>query len=399
MKSINPNDIMTLDLESISYVTLKDGNMILVDDTIPQKTNKDKKNIPGSSTSGQNDIKGSPKEIIFEITSPLTLSFEGKIDTNKYKSNFKICSKITKNTSFTFDGIKTNQNNNNNFNNIEKNSKNDDKENKNNLNSYKAKNDRLKNNKITTNNNNNESSYSIQPSLKESETKQIKNIQNNNNNNNINNNINNNENDINFSKIEKEEYNQSNINTNLSIPMNFSNNNEDLTNSNNNQIKRKRTRGFGKGKRSRNSINAVCSLNIKAEEKYQINLINQFNSIVDKLNQEREKNPQYEKLENRKNNKTLRYYEIYKNKNNMKTITPSFLIDINNENLNEHNKRNTIYYNGLESRNNSLKNKIFYERINKPSSKISSNKIRNLRNKINRFSSGLVLPSNKMMYM
>lgn len=83
----------------------------------------------------------------------------------------------------------------------------------------------------------------------------------------------------------------------------------------------------------------------------------------------------------------------------MKTITPRFLIDINNENLNEHNKRNTIYYNGLESRNNSLRNKIFYERINKPSSKISSNGIRNLRNKINRFSSGLVLPSNKMMYM
>ena len=60
------------------------------------------------------------------------------------------------------------------------------------------------------------------------------------------------------------------------------------------------------------------------------------------MNQEREKDPQYEKLESRKNNKTLRYYEIYKNKNNMKTITPSFLIDIKNENLNEHNKRNTI---------------------------------------------------------
>lgn len=397
MKSINPNDIITLDLETISYVTLKDGNMILVDDTIPQKTNKEKKIIPESSTSDPNDRKGPPKEIIFEITSPLTLSFEGKIDTNKYKSNFKICSKIAKNTSFTFDGIKTNQNNNDNFNNIEKDNKNDDKENKNNLNSYKPKNNRLKNNKITTNNNYNESSYSIQPSLKESETKQIKNIQNNNSNNN--NNINNNENDINFSKIEKEEYNQSNINTNLSIPMNFSNNNEDLTNSNNKQIKRKRTRGFGKGKRSRNSVNVVCSLSIKGEEKYQINLINQFNSIVDKLNQEREKKPQYEKLESGKNNNTLRYYEIYKNKNNMKTITPRFLIDINNENLNEHNKRNTIYYNGLESRNNSLRNKIFYERINKPSSKISSNRIRNLRNKINRFSSGLVLPSNKMMYM
>ena len=391
MKSINPNDIITLDLETISYVTLKDGNMILVDDTIPQKANKEKKIIPESSTLGPNDRKGPPKEIIFEITSPLTLSFEGKIDTNKYKSNFKICSKIAKNTSFTFDGIKTNQNNNDNFNNIEK-------DNKNNLNSYKPKNNRLKNNKITTNNNYNESSYSIQPSLKESETKQIKNIQNNNKSNN-NNNINNNENDINFSKIEKEEYNQSNINTNLSIPMNFSNNNEDLTNSNNKQIKRKRTRGFGKGKRSRNSINVVCSLNIKGEEKYQINLINQFNSIVDKLNQEREKKPQYEKLESGKNNNTLRYYEIYKNKNNMKTITPRFLIDINNENLNEHNKRNTIYYNGLESRNNSLRNKIFYERINKPSSKISSNRIRNLRNKINGFSSGLVLPSNKMMYM
>ncbi len=63
--------------------------MILVDDTIPQKTNKEKKIIPESSILGPNDRKGPPKEIIFEITSPLTLSFEGEID-RQIQINIKV---------------------------------------------------------------------------------------------------------------------------------------------------------------------------------------------------------------------------------------------------------------------------------------------------------------------
>ena len=110
MESIHPNDIMTLDMDSISYVTLKNGNMILIDDTVPQKSNTEKKNIPISSSLNQNESKVAPKEMNLEISSPLIISFGGTIDPNKYKSDFKLCSEIVQNTNFCFDGIKNNNN-------------------------------------------------------------------------------------------------------------------------------------------------------------------------------------------------------------------------------------------------------------------------------------------------
>ena len=61
----------------MSFLSLKNT---LINSYIPQKTNKEKNIIPESSPLGPNDRKGPPKEIIFEITSPLTLSFEGEID-------------------------------------------------------------------------------------------------------------------------------------------------------------------------------------------------------------------------------------------------------------------------------------------------------------------------------
>ena len=58
MESIHPNDIMTLDMKKVSYVTLKDGSMIVIDDSVPEKGNKDKKDFPIAS----NESK-TPKEI------------------------------------------------------------------------------------------------------------------------------------------------------------------------------------------------------------------------------------------------------------------------------------------------------------------------------------------------
>ena len=129
---------------------------------------------------------------------------------------------------------------------------------------------------------------------------------------------NNNENEVDFTKIDKLDFNQSNANTNASIHlMNFTNNLDNKSGTNQfNRRKSHVSRGYGgpAGRKNRISVNAVCSLNIKADEKFKINLINQHNDIVDKLNAEREKKPAYEIIGSYRENKDIKYYEFYKNK-------------------------------------------------------------------------------------
>ena len=401
MESINPNDIMTLDLNSISYLTLKNGDMVLLDDTIPQKTNGNTKNNKESNLN-ENELKSSHKEIKLEISSPLKISFEGKKDTNKYKSDFKLCSKIIKNVNFNFIGTKKNLNN---FSNNEKENINslniNNKENKNNFKKEKnfLKNKDIDNNK--NNNKNNESSDSMRPSLKESEIKPITN------------NKNINEHDVDFSKIEKLDFNQSNLNTNLSIPlMNFTNN---LDNNQGNRRKSRASRIFGVSggkKNNRISVNAVCSLNIKAEEKYKINLISQFNDIVDKLNAERDKKPIYNIIEDSKD-RNVKYYEFYKNKfpsnvkKNMETLNYNSIMDLNNDynknntnfkTLNNYYKRKSVEFNGFHKSNgHEFGNRYYKENIGKSPCRIYPNKITNFRDKIYKYSSELVFPSNKII--
>lgn len=407
MESINPNDIMSLDLNSISYLTLKNGNMILLDDSVPQKTNGDIKNIPESSNLSRDDIKSPAKDLILEISSPLELTFEGQINKNKYKSDFKSCSKIIKNINFNYIGKNINITK---FNNAEKENLNlyniNNQENKNNLKELK---DILKNGNINNNINtkNNESSDSLRPSLKESTIKPITT------------NKNHNEHEEDFSKIEKLDFNQSNANTNLSPLMNFTNNLDNKSvNNNNTQGNRRKSRASkvygGTGRKNRISINAVCSLNIKAEEKYKINLISQFNGIVDKLNAERDKKPIYDLIENEKDRK-VKYYEFYKNKihNNIKknidalnnnyaldTISDYNKIDNNIKTMSNYYKRKSIEFNGFNKKNgNDYGNKYFKENKVKSPARLSSNKIQNFRDKIYRYSSELVFPSNKMIHV
>ena len=408
MESINPNDIMSLDLNSISYLTLKNGNMILLDDSVPQKTNGDIKNIPESSNLSRDDIKSPVKELILEISSPLELTFEGQINKNKYKSDFKSCSKIIKNINFNYIGTKININK---FNNAEKENLNlyniNNQENKNNLKEVK---DILKNGTINNNINtkNNESSDSLRQSLKESTIKPITT------------NKNHNEHEVDFSGVEKLDFNQSNANTNLSIPlMNFTNNLDNKSvNNNNTQGNRRKSRASkvygGTGRKNRISVNAVCSLNIKAEEKYKINLISQFNGIVDKLNAERDKKPIYDLIENEKD-RNVKYYELYKNKihNNIKknidalnnnyavdTISDYNKIDNNFKTMSNYYKRKSIEFNGFNKKNgNDYGNRFFKENKVKSPTRLSSNKIQNFRDKIYRYSSELVFPSNKMIHV
>ena len=399
MESINPNDIITLDVNTISYLTLKNGNMVMLDDTVPQKTNKENKNNSEYNAFSSDTLKSPSKEIKLEISSPLEISFEGKLDSNKYKSNFKLGTEIINNTNFSFFGTKTNIYHNDNIGkenlfNINNVNYNIDK---NDINSQK---DILKLGNINNiNYKNNEISNSRRHSIKESEIKPITNIKTSN------------ENEVDFTKIDKLDFNQSNANTNASIPlMNFTNNLDNKSGTNQfNRRKSHASRGYGgPGRKNRISVNAVCSLNIKAEEKFKINLINQFNDIVDKLNAEREKKPAYEIIGSDRENKDIKYYEFYKNKTqnnimkNMETLNQNFM-DTNNDfkkgtvkninTLNNYNKRKSIEFNGF-NKNFGLLNKNLNENYGKSPAKYSSNnKMKNFRNKIKKYSSELVFPS------
>ena len=224
------------------------------------------------------------------------------------------------------------------------------------------------------------------------------------------------------------DYNQSKINTNMSIPissiMNNNNNtdnkmNLNSNNSNMNQTSKRKNKSkifgfFGKDKKVRISINAVCSLNIKAEDKYKINLINQFNNLVDRLNDEREKGTVNRILENEKNEKYSKFYPLYKNKTHNEVIKKNFElmnqnynkdfnIDTNNnitnnniignKTINNFYKKENYGINGFNKSNiDMMLNLNSSRRLNCP----STSEIEKLKSKIQRLSTGIVRPSNKL---
>ena len=77
MESINPNDIFNLDINNISLITLKNGDMIIIDNTVPEKGGNKKTKQKSRNTNVSNNIKNSAK---LEISSSLNFSFKGKID-------------------------------------------------------------------------------------------------------------------------------------------------------------------------------------------------------------------------------------------------------------------------------------------------------------------------------
>jgi len=417
MESIHPNDIITMDLNSISYLTLKNGNMVLIDDSVPEKGNKEKMKLSKSSGSNKNESKKIQKNFKLEIVSPSSLYFKGIKIYNSHnnendirKHDYKIFNKIIKNENFLIKGMKANFfNNNNNI--LEK-----EKENipTNNINNHFNVD---KTSKFSYQNENKMDSYSRSQIPKENEIPHVNFKFNNNNENNI-----------------LSEYNQNklnpNINTNLSIPItnsynnniNNDNNNNDnqfnlnSNNSNFNQESKRRNKSkifgfFGKDKKVRISINAVCSLNIKAEDKYKINLINQFNNLVDRLNEEREKDTVTKLLQTEKVDKYSKFYPFYKNKTHNDVIKKNFELmnqnynlsndfnsDINNNSIknktlnNFYKKENIIGYNNFINTNKNLALNQNMRKVNSP----SSNDIEKLKSKIQRLSSGIVRPSNKM---
>lgn len=391
MESIHPNDIITLDMNQISYVTLKNGDMILIDESVPERPNKNKKVI--SSDKNESIISKNNK---LEISPLSILSFKGRRNEKHNKSDFNLCNKIVNNINFSFKGLELYKNGNFSEN---------DKENK--IINYKENTKNYNSSNFIKGNrqNNYDQSLNLNKNIfKESEIPQNKNLQSINNNN---------ENNINFSKIE---------NTNISIPMiNFSNSLDNKNNFDNNQTNRRKSRAsrasrlFGSGGglagiKGRISINAVCSLNIRAEEKYNINLIRQFNSLVDKLNEERDKKAITEINESNRDNKSFRYYELYKDKSNImikkniETLNHDYRLDIKdnynksfyNNTLNNFNSNNKKSFKGF-CNDNSV-NGFNRHNIGTSPTNISSNGIKMFKNKINKYSSKLVLPSNKIIH-
>ena len=111
MESINPSDIANLDFDSISFITLKTGDMIMIDNSVPKKIQLDKK-IKTSKYSTQKD---SIKQKL-SVSKQSNFSYKGKIIFNKFsskynninnnqiflKNNFNLISKISKNISFCY---------------------------------------------------------------------------------------------------------------------------------------------------------------------------------------------------------------------------------------------------------------------------------------------------------
>ena len=96
METIHPNNIQDLDRDTISFITLKDGNMIMVDDSAPEKPNKE------TTKSDDNQINNAKKKQPLTISNQQTISFKGgDIPTN------------TNNNLFTFNNSKNTDNNNN----------------------------------------------------------------------------------------------------------------------------------------------------------------------------------------------------------------------------------------------------------------------------------------------
>ena len=279
-----------------------------------------------------------------------------------------------------------------------------------------------KTSKISLNNVNNNNIGNNTQINKENEIPQMKNTIYNNNffNNNINN----------YNNIQPEYNNQNkidsnmNMNTNISIPISNSYNNNidnkmnlNSNNSNNNQKSTRRCKSkifgfFGKDKKVRISINAVCSLNIKAEDKYKINLINQFNNLVDRLNEEREKDSVKKLLESEKEDKYSKLYPLYKNKAYNDTIKKNFDIfnknynnkkdfnsEVNNTQLTNKNSNNFYTkdnFSNFSTRGFNSPNKNIMLSHNRRISYQPANEIDKLKNKIQRLSTGIVRPSNRL---
>jgi len=383
MESINPNDIFNLDIYNISLITLKNGDMIIIDNTVPEKGGNKKNKQKSRNTNVKTNTKNSAK---LEMSSSLNFSFKGKVEKNKYKNDFNAVSKIIKNVNLYFEGIKKDIND---INKIKQYAK------KQNLNLENEKNMVIN----TYNYRNNDKVFSFRPSITENDNSQNKNIK-----------YKNRVENYNFIKKETNDFSK-NLSNLSNIMSNTSNISQINTNARMVQGTRMNSKFLGGLRKNRNSVNVVCSLSIGGYMPEKINLVNQFNDIVDRLNNLREQNIKAKNDEKKYNrNKSLRYYQFYKHKKSINNIKKNIRI-FNNNNIRDIHK-DKIEKDYLKTYSNSTqKTKISFTNLNNYNS--NENKItnktygrsftnlpiqgyKNFKIKINKYSSNIILPCNKM---
>jgi len=93
METINPKNFIDIDPTSVSFITLKDGNMIMLDDSTPVKPSKEKK-IQSSLEEINTLPKIKPQQIL-AVSFPTNFSYKGSVKKN-------IILEITKNINFSY---------------------------------------------------------------------------------------------------------------------------------------------------------------------------------------------------------------------------------------------------------------------------------------------------------
>ena len=384
MENINPKDVPDIDIDTISYITLKNGNVFVLDDATPENPNKPKKK---TDTNLDSKINQQPTNT-YQISNNTNFTYKAKINENKkptitenslIRTKFNGIQKISNNTNFFYLG-KINlpkTNNDNNKNPLIDNSINNKQSIKNNNNSDKqdSDNDLFKINIADINKNkNNENTDKPDLTKKVNELpKKDENIENNINKKESNKEINNTQNDNQATKLSSQKRIEKILADN------------------------------------KHSVKAVISLNIPSDIPYDKNNIQrQFNILLDQLNRKKKR------IKKSEDENYKRYYELYKNKNEkiffnkplqnrIKYYNESNDLDyqltnygdinvstINNNSNNYYN--NTWYNTGRKSINLSriedLKAKTIYNGWKYRSSSRDRFKEKNI------YSDGIVMPSN-----
>ena len=110
MDAINPYDIGNLDFDNISFITLKNGDIIMIDASVPIKYNSNDNKRKNSFTKKEPILKS------LSVSKQLSFSYKGKINFNKYNNNsnknkqiiikndFNLISRISKTINFCIKG-------------------------------------------------------------------------------------------------------------------------------------------------------------------------------------------------------------------------------------------------------------------------------------------------------
>ena len=93
METINPKNFIDIDPTSVSFITLKDGNMIMLDDSTPVKPSKEKK--IQSSLEEINTLQKIKPQQFLAVSFPTNFSYKGNAKKN-------IILEITKNINFSY---------------------------------------------------------------------------------------------------------------------------------------------------------------------------------------------------------------------------------------------------------------------------------------------------------